>query len=66
MKTLSEKALFQRINRKLKKDWEVIRRTRPGRWRTVFGVYYTINFRYNTIVARDVDLEELANKLGVV
>ena len=64
---VSERALIQRINRKLVKDGELVKKCREGRWDRELGDYYKIDFENsNVIVEKYVDLEETGRKLGVL
>ena len=56
---VTERALIQRINRKLAADDEVLRTARSERVRLEVGQYYTANVRANCHVRRDTDLEQL-------
>jgi hypothetical protein len=61
---VSERAVIQRINRKLKSDNEMVRKAR-GSARSL-GEYYVIDFNRNWITGQNVDIEELARELGVL
>jgi hypothetical protein len=69
---VSARALLQRINRKLAKEDEMIRKSRPGRrdgqliYNNNTGEYYRIDIRGNFFIEGDVDLSELGLKLGVL
>jgi hypothetical protein len=62
---ITEKALYQRINRKLRADGEVLKRAR-GRVGTTLGEYYVLDIQRNFVAQRDVDLAELGRELGVM
>jgi len=62
---ITEKALYQRINRKLKADDEVLKRAR-GRLATTLGDYYTVDLQRNCIMLKDIDLEDYGRELGVL
>jgi hypothetical protein len=63
---VSEKALIQRINRKLKSDHEVVKKTRHGRaWRDL-GDFYRLDWYRNTIIDHHIDLEDLGRELEVL
>jgi hypothetical protein len=62
---LTEKALYQRINRKLRADGEVLKRAR-GRVETTLGDYYVVNVERNFVAQHHVDLAELGRELGVM
>jgi hypothetical protein len=54
---ITERALLERINRKLADDDEIIKKTDLG--------YYRLNLCDGTIVAHNVDMERLGRVLGV-
>jgi hypothetical protein len=62
---IAERALYQRINRKLRGDGEVLKRSR-GRVETTLGDYYVVNVERNFVAQHHVDLVELARELGVM
>jgi len=61
---ISESALIKRINRKLAADGERLHTTRGERWRGERGDHFIIDERRNFIVAKHVDVRELARELG--
>ncbi len=61
---VGERALAQRINRKLRHDDELLRKTRE-RWVPEMGNYYTLSFN-NVIQDMHVDLESLGRELGAL
>lgn len=63
---VSSRALVQRINRKLRIDDEVLKKTRPNSVWNELGDYYILDFNRNRITAKDVDIEELGRELGVL
>jgi hypothetical protein len=63
---ISERALIQRINRKLKPEDQMLRTTRGERWRSSQGNHYIIDFNRNWMVADHVDVEDLGRELGVL
>lgn len=63
---LSERALLKRINRKLKKDHEMVKKCRGDRWRHELGDLYAVDLYRNVIVVKNIDLEDEAKKLGVI
>jgi hypothetical protein len=64
-KTVSEKTLMARINRKLKN--ESLRKTRSNcKWRDDLGDYYQVNTLLNTITAQRIDLNKFARKMGAL
>ena len=63
---VSERALIQRINRKLKTDGEQLKKCRSDRWRGELGDYFILDVTRNAILHKDVDLEEWGRELGVL
>jgi hypothetical protein len=60
------RALVQRINRKLAKDDEQLRKTRGQRWWTDLGDYHIVNYNMNALMRGHVDPEALGRELGVL
>jgi hypothetical protein len=63
---VSERAIIQRINRKLKPALEALKVARSERMRLDVGQYYIIDYRMNAILHHDVDPEALGRELGVL
>ncbi len=63
---VSERAIIQRINRKLKPDLEAVKVARSERMRLDVGQFYVIDYRMNAIIHHDVDLEQWGRDLGVL
>jgi hypothetical protein len=69
---VSGRALFQRINRKLKGENRQIRTARGffdgSYWHedTNLGRYYVLDLKRNFVVVTRVDLEDFGRKLGVL
>jgi hypothetical protein len=70
---ITARALLQRINRRLAKDDEMIRKSRPSYDREGYphydhnvGEYYRINTNRNWMVESDVSLEATGRELGVM
>lgn len=69
---VSERALFQRINRRLKQKDQLLRTARGvwdgPRWyeNSDLGRFYIIDIHRNTLVSTHVDLEAYARKLDVL
>jgi hypothetical protein len=61
---VSERALAQRIDRKLRKDGEMLRKGR-GRWASELG-YYIIDVNRNLLLAQNLDLESLGREMDVL
>jgi hypothetical protein len=63
---VSQSAVVQRVNRKLKREMKALRKAR-GAYRAGFpGDFYVVNFKHGGIVQTHVDVEDLARKLGVL
>ncbi len=58
---VSERALLQRINRRLVQDNGKVKAGRGD-----LGAFYRIDTRLNGVVETDVDLEAFGRKLGVL
>jgi hypothetical protein len=63
---VSERALIQRINRKLWDDDEMVKTTRGGRAEMDLGRHYVVNWRINGVIHKDIDLEDWGRDLGVL
>lgn len=63
---VSERALFQRINRKLLPDEEKLMTSRSARMQLDAGRFYIIDIRRNLLLHKDVDLVELGRELKVL
>lgn len=62
---VSERALIQRINRKLPD--EVLKKCpETSQAFNELGSFYTVNVRFNAISDKDVDIEELGRSLGAL
>ena len=59
-------ALTKRINRLLRSNGEMLRKTRGARARFDFGDYYLHDLAGNFVIQTDVDVEELGRELGVL
>jgi hypothetical protein len=62
---VTRRALIDRINRKLSRDGEVLRKLRGEIGLTEFGRHYVVDGR-NLIVDRFVDPESYGRELGVL
>jgi hypothetical protein len=62
---ITEKALYQRVNRKMKADGKVLKRAR-GRLVATLGDYYTVDLTRNCIMDKHVDLEDCGREIGVL
>ena len=63
---VSERALYQRIDRKLRLDDEKLCTARNANVETSVGRYYIINVQRNIITTQRVDLEALGRELAVI
>jgi hypothetical protein len=66
MKSVTEKAVMARINRKLSHQGEVLRKLRGERWFTSLGEYFVVDSRSNAVIDTHVVLEALAREIGVL
>lgn len=64
--TVTERALVQRINRKLKAKGEILKRTRGERAVLEVGDYWVLDMYRNTVVLKQVNIEALGRKLEVI
>jgi hypothetical protein len=60
---LTERAVVQRINRKLESDQEAIRKHRSGQ---NAGDYYHVDLNRNVLLAETIDLERFARECGAI
>ena len=60
-----ERDLYRRINRKLRPRGEKLRKPRNPRTKFSIGRYYVIDVYRNALIHRHVNLQELAQELGV-
>jgi hypothetical protein len=63
---ISHRALWQRVDRKLRQRDELLKAARSERGRQQLGDYFVISSKYGGIVQDHVDIETLARKLGVL
>ena len=63
---ITERALLQRINRRLKQDAEQVRTARGDQAERDVGRYYIVNMKRNSIESMHVHLEKLGRELGVM
>ena len=60
---VTHRALFQRINRALEKEGQILKTTRGDKWRSSLGDYYVVDLSRNIIVSTHVDPEELGREI---
>lgn len=65
-KTVSEKALIQRINRRLAQDGEKLRKNSNPRHFMDVGWYYVVDVRSGYFEARINDLEQYGHETGAL
>ena len=63
---VTEKAIVARINRRLKPDLTMLRKSRGARTEATLGEYYVIDLRHNAVLDTHVDPESYARELGVM
>jgi hypothetical protein len=63
---ITERALFQRINRKLHQQGENLRTARSQKVEASAGHHYIVDAKRKAVSADHVDLEKLGRKLGVI
>ena len=63
---VSEHALIQRINRKLRHDGEQLRKRRSLHVAQQISWYFWVDLQRNDIVCQHVDLEEFGRQLRVL
>jgi hypothetical protein len=59
MSSVSERTLYQRINRRLKPNFVAVRKTRGERYRQSLGDYYLLDTYQNAIIETHIDLVAL-------
>ncbi len=62
---VGERALAQRINRKLRHDDKALRKAR-GSWVHDLGDYYIIDVKRNVLLYSNCGLESLGQELGIL
>jgi hypothetical protein len=63
---VSERAAIQRINRKLRPDVCALKQTRGARARTDLGDWYVIDYARNVVIAKNINLDAYAHKVGAL
>jgi hypothetical protein len=63
---VTEQAVVARINRKLKPDFEKLRKSRGRMMESNFGEFHVIDVRRNAILDTHVDPESYAREIGVL
>jgi hypothetical protein len=64
---VSERALLARINRRLDKERELIRKCRPdARGYATLGDYHRIDWHLNAVIDTHVNLEDLSRDLDLL
>lgn len=62
---VTRRALIQRVNRVLAKDGQAVKATR-GRAAESLGCYFRLDIKHKTVLARNVNLEQLGRELGAL
>lgn len=63
---VSERAVIQRINRKVHGDDLMVKKTRGVYAEIELGCWYVLNFNGNYIVHKDIGLETYAREVGAL
>lgn len=65
---VSALTIFQRINRKLRKEGKRVRKSRPrrGAVNSITGQHFVVRIRPGSLIEPNVDLEKLAQECGVL
>jgi hypothetical protein len=63
---VSERALIQRLNRKIWHDDLMVKTTRGGRAEIDLGRHYVLNWRINGITYKNIDLKDYGREYGVL
>jgi hypothetical protein len=63
---VSIRAIMQRINRALPEHQQLKSAARSARWQAEVGLHYIVDGAAGHVVSRNVDLEQLARKLGCI
>ena len=68
MQTISDSVIERRVRRALRREGEVLRKTRPGNtWaKHDCGDYYVVDNATNGVVRSHCDLEQLARECNVL
>ncbi len=66
-RSVTEAALLKRINRKLRKSFEQIKKCRENsKWINELGAYYAVDLQNNAIVEAYINIEALATEEGIL
>lgn len=66
-RAITESTLFRRINQRLAKEGQALRKTQfKSRWFNDLGRFYIVDLHTNAPVAQHQDLEALGRELGVL
>jgi hypothetical protein len=63
---ISERALIQRLNRKLQAQDQKLKTARGWRMQSHAGRFYVINSRHGWVEAKNIDLEEWGRERGAL
>lgn len=64
--SVTTRALISRINRRLKRDDQMLCTSRGARNRFQLGEFFVMDWRHNFIVETHVELEALGRELGAL
>lgn len=62
---ITEKALYQRINRKLRQRDEVLKRSRVST-EVDLGKYFVVDLHRNAVTNHHIDIEDFGKQIGVM
>ena len=62
---VTEKALYQRINRKLRQRDEVLKRSRAST-ELDLGKYFVVDLHRNAVTSHHIDIEDFGKQIGVL
>jgi len=67
-RTVTEKALIGRINRKLKREnkFQQLHKTRMGQWYSDLGPYHIVDHSTNSLTHAHIDIEDLGREMKTI
>jgi hypothetical protein len=63
---VTERALIQRLNRKLQREDQELKTARGAHMQQDAGRFYVINRKHGRVEAKHIDLEAMARKCGAL
>lgn len=63
---VTERALIQRINRRIHDDDLIVKKSRSARMVQDCGEYYVLDWRLNGVILTEIDLEDYAREVGAL